>query len=390
MAEPLKAMYDRSFIMKFGELVQSEWAGFEVARFTMLVMDEGWDELELKGRIRRITMSLGKTLPTDYKEALDVLYAIDERCVGFPFLFFPDFVEVYGLMDWELSMEALERFTTRSTAEFAIRPFILAQTDRTMARMSEWAESENEHVRRLATEGCRPRLPWAPALPMFKRDPSAILPILERLKCDPSLYVRKSVANNMNDIAKDHPDTVRQLAAKWTGQHEWTDWIVRRGCRSLIRAADPSVLAFFGYEGDAAADSVESASLNASAAEVSIGEKSELRYSIALHSQEPLRLRVELGVDYVKANGKVSQKRFLLLDRTVGAGQHMDGVKQLDWKDLSTRKHYPGLHHLHLLVNGQAVADTTVNLHACTLTNGESGDNAAGPGIIAQGRVRRT
>ena len=103
----------------------------------------------------------------------------------------------------------------------------------------------------------RPRLPWAPALPMFKRDPSLILPILERLKCDPSLYVRKSVANNINDIAKDHPDIVRQMAAQWTGQHEWTDWIVRRGCRSLIRASDQAVMAFFGYEGGAAADSIE-------------------------------------------------------------------------------------------------------------------------------------
>ena len=124
MAEPLKAMYNLSFIRKFGELVQSEWVDFDRARFTMLVMDEGWDQLELKGRIRRITHSLGETLPADYKEALDILYTIDERCVGFPYLFFPDFVEVYGQMDWELSMKALERFTARSSAEFAIRPFI--------------------------------------------------------------------------------------------------------------------------------------------------------------------------------------------------------------------------------------------------------------------------
>jgi 3-methyladenine DNA glycosylase AlkC len=394
MAEPLKAMYNQSFIKRFGELVQSEWVDFDRERFTMLVMDEGWDQLELKGRIRRITESLGKTLPADYKEALDILYTIDERCVGFPYLFFPDFVEVYGQMDWELSMKALERFTARSSAEFAIRPFILANTERTMAQMREWAESENEHVRRLATEGCRPRLPWAPALPMFKRDPSLILPILERLKCDPSLYVRKSAANNINDIAKDHPDIVRQMAARWTGQHEWTDWIVRRGCRSLIRAADQAVMAFFGYEGDAAADSIESAALDAIEAEVLLGGKSQLHYSIELRSEEPLRLRVELGVDYVKASGRVSQKRFLLLDRTVPAGQRIAGVKQLDWKDLSTRKHYPGLHHLHLLVNGQAVAGTSVTLHASSVIGGESGESLEEAAVDSvpkeQGQVRRT
>ncbi|BBH22758.1 hypothetical protein Back11_41030 [Paenibacillus baekrokdamisoli] len=382
MAEPLKAMYNRTFITQFGALVQSEWTSFEANRFTALVMADGWDELELKGRIRRITESLGETLPAEYIKALDVLFAIDERCVGFPYLFFPDFVEVYGADHWELSMKALERFTSRSSAEFAIRPFLLAQTDRTMAQMRQWAQSDSEHVRRLATEGCRPRLPWAPALPMFKRDPSAILPILEQLKCDPSLYVRKSVANNLNDIAKDHPDIVRELAAQWVGKHTWTDWIVRRACRSLLRSADPTTLALFGYEGEVAASSVRAASLDAEQADARIGEKTRLRYSIDIHSQVPLKLRVELGVDYVKANGKVSQKRFLLMDRTIAQGQRVEGKKQLDWKDLSTRKHYPGQHRLLLVVNGQAVTETVVALQAV-----ESDGQREAP-IDVQGQVK--
>ncbi|QYR21326.1 DNA alkylation repair protein [Paenibacillus sp. sptzw28] len=364
MAEPRKEMYDEPFLRQFGALVRSEWASFDDERFVQLVVGDGWDRLELKGRIRRVTEALGSTLPPGYAEALDVLFAIDERCVGFPFIFFPDFVEVNGLGDWKRSMEALERFTARSTSEFAIRPFLVAETERTMARMREWAEHENEHVRRLASEGCRPRLPWASALTMFKRDPRPIMPILEQLKCDSSLYVRKSVANNINDIAKDHPDIVRDVAARWSGEHPLTDWIVRRGCRTLIRQADPVTMALFGYSGASAADAVGEARIDAQQKSAFIGGSTELRYRLVFCDTEPQRLRIELGVDYVKASGRVSQKRFLLTDRTVAAGSQLEGSKRLDWTDLSTRKHYPGLHRLHLTVNGDPVAETEVMLLA--------------------------
>lgn len=363
MAEPLKSMYDPIFLQQFATLVQSEWEPFQGERFIELVTGEGWEELELKGRIRRITESLGALLPAQYEQALEVLYAIDERCVGFPYLFFPDFVEVYGQARWDLSMDALERFTSRSSAEFAIRPFLLADTERTMGRMLAWAEHESEHVRRLASEGCRPRLPWAPALGMFKRDPSPILPLLEVLKCDPSLYVRKSVANNINDIAKDHPAVVRELAARWKGGHSWTDWIVRHGSRTLIRSADPAILALFGYQDDVASKLVTEASIAAASKTAVIGQVSELAYDLSLHSASPLRIRVELGVDYVKANGSVSRKKFLLSDKTVPAGERLRGVKRLDWKDLTTRKHYPGMHRLLLIVNGGPVAETVILLH---------------------------
>ncbi|MBW7476011.1 hypothetical protein K0T92_14790 [Paenibacillus oenotherae] len=363
MAEPLKAMYDLPFLQQFAALVHSEWEPFDRERFVQLVIGEGWEQLELKGRIRRITESLGTLLPSSYEQALDVLYAIDERCVGFPYLFFPDFVEVYGRDYWEQSMHALERFTSKSTAEFAIRPFLMTETERTMARMLAWAEHESEHVRRLASEGCRPRLPWAPALAMFKLDPSPILPLLEKLKCDPSLYVRKSVANNLNDIAKDHPGIIREVAAAWRGTHPWTDWIIRHGSRTLIRAADPQTLALFGYKNDAVSDMVAEARIEMVSEEAVIGGKSEAHYSLLLCSEEPLRLRIELGVDYVKANGSVSRKKFLMSDKTVPAGGSLQGSKRIDWKDLSTRKHYPGRHRLLLLVNGGQAAETAVMLH---------------------------
>ncbi|AZN39432.1 DNA alkylation repair protein [Paenibacillus albus] len=367
MAEPLKAMYDLPFLRQFAARVASAWAPFRQEDFIQLVMGDGWEALELKGRMRRITHALGATLPASYPEALGVLLAIHEQCAGFPYLFFPDFVEVYGLEEQhhERSLNALERFTAQSSAEFAIRPFLLQAPERTLARMLEWALSPNEHVRRLASEGCRPRLPWAPALTMYKKDPSPIVPLLELLKCDPSLYVRKSVANNLNDIAKDHPAIVIEIAKRWSGHHQWTDWIVRHGCRSLIKAADPEIMALFGYE-EHKADAegfVEHAALQALSQEVRIGEESELRYEVKLRqspSTELLRLRVELGVFYVKSGGKVSEKRFLVTDKKAAPGTSFGGMKKLSWKDLSTRKHYEGLHRLTLVVNGLTVAETSI------------------------------
>ncbi len=249
MPEPLKDIYNEPFLRHFGGKVHSVYPSFDTTGFIAAVMDYTWDGLALKARMRQITGGLGRYLPERYEEALDILFAIDEDCVGFPYLFFPDFVAVYGLSEnnWPLSLQALERFTIKSSAEFAIRPFLLRNPERIMHQMSEWAGHPNEHVRRLASEGCRPRLPWGEALPMFKCDPAPVLRILEMLKADPSLYVRKSVANNLNDIAKDHPAVVLATARRWKGVHPYTDWIVRQGCRTLIRKADQGAMALFGY-----------------------------------------------------------------------------------------------------------------------------------------------
>jgi 3-methyladenine DNA glycosylase AlkC len=210
MPEPLKAMFNEEFLRQFSAKVHAKYGAFDMKGFIAMVTENTWDELALKARMRRITQTLGRYLPDRFEEALDILFAIDETCVGFPYLFFPDFVAVYGQTeeDWELSMKALERFTVKSSSEFAVRPFLMKDPERVMGRMKEWAQHSNEHVRRLSSEGCRPRLPWGEALAIFKRDPAPVLSVLELLKADPSLYVRKSVANNLNDIAKDHPARV--------------------------------------------------------------------------------------------------------------------------------------------------------------------------------------
>ncbi|MFB9277424.1 DNA alkylation repair protein [Cohnella cellulosilytica] len=361
MAEPLKAIYNASFLEAFGDKVKQAYGDFEIDRFVALVLGEGWEGLELKQRMRRITESLRRTLPADYGEALGVLEAIADECRGFPYLIFPDFVEKYGLDDWERSVRALEKFTSGSSAEFAVRPFIKLDQERMMAQMLEWSAHPDEHVRRLASEGCRPRLPWGEALVALKRDPAPILPILERLKADPSEYVRRSVANNLNDISKDHPQLVLDIAKAWQGADEGTDWIVRHACRGLLKAAHPEAMALFGL---APQDDIEVLEWEVHPAALSIGEAVEFRYGLRAPAGEEVKLRIELAVYFPRSNGKLYRKLFRLSEKSVPGEANIQGGRGFSFADLSTRRHYPGVHRMALVVNGREVAEAVVELQA--------------------------
>lgn len=365
MAELLKDIYSKDFILAFGRKVQSAYSAFDTRTFAAAVMDGTWDALPLKARIRRIAKTLGDLLPDRYEAALDILFAIADSCVGFPYLFFPDFVAVYGQAEehWELSMKALENFTQKSSSEFAIRPFILSDPERVMGCMMTWARHPDENVRRFASEGCRPRLPWGEALPVFKADPAPVLAVLELLRADPSLYVRKSVANNLNDITKDNPALVLETAHRWIGQSPDTDWIIRQGCRTLIRKANPQAMELFGYAKPKDKTSlVTSASLLVQPAMLAIGESCEIQYSLDICEGTPVHVRIEYGIDFVKSNGKSSRKSFLLSDKTVSGGTHLTGTRTHKWSNMTTRRHYPGEHRITLLVNGQEAAETVLAL----------------------------
>jgi 3-methyladenine DNA glycosylase AlkC len=359
MAEPLKAMYTKDFLKGFASKVKKAHNDFEDRKFVDKVMDDEWEGLELKGRIRRISEVLGSFLPENYPKALGILLAIQNQCEGFPYLFFPDFVEVFGVdpEHEEISLQALEQFTKRSTAEFAIRPFLIRAPDRIMKRMVEWAQSDDHHVRRLASEGCRPRLPWGQAIRQFKEDPSPIFEVLELLKADSSLYVRKSVANNLNDIAKDNPNHVILTAKRWSGFSSETDWIIRHGCRTLLRSGEPEVMALFGYE--KAAEMLADARIVTDRHKVTIGETVTMTYSFNVKKQA--KLRIEYAIDFIKKRG-ISRKKFLLSDRLFTAGESIAKERVHNWKDLTTRVHYPGIHRIVLLANGVEVAHTNLEL----------------------------
>lgn len=349
MADPLKDMFNPESLSTFASAIHSVHTPFAVDEFLSSTIDETWDGLELKARGRQISSNLGRYLPADYREAIGVLNEV-LTCYEGPCLFcFPDFVEVFGQdeKNWDISIAAIERYTPYASAEFTVRPFIIKYEERMMAQMYAWSLHENEHVRRLASEGCRPQLPWAQALTKYKEDPTPILPILEQLKTDPSPFVRNSVANNLNDISKTHPELVIKLAKDWYGHHEDTNWIVKHACRTLLKQGNPEVLAIFGFH-DASALDVEGFSVGTTS--LLMGD--DLAFAFTIQTKEPTKVRLEYGIDYVKANGKRKRKIFQISEISLRQNEKKVYTKTHSFADLSTRKHYPGTHSIALIVNG--------------------------------------
>ncbi|MDX1906195.1 MAG: hypothetical protein SF053_04115 [Bacteroidia bacterium] len=359
MAEPLKHLYNPGFIDRLcHDLVEVE-PGFDAAHFRALVFDAAWDERELKARTRHITVCLHAVLDRPYAEALAVLEPVAARQrVAYEYTFFPDYVACYGLDHWDRSMEALAHFTQYSSSEFAVRPFILQDPPRMMAQMLAWTAHPNEHVRRLASEGCRPRLPWAMALPAFKRDPGLVLPILEALKADPALYVRRSVANNLNDISKDHPGLVLDIARRWQGHDPGTDWIIKHATRTLLKRGEQAALTIFGFEPQA----VQVSGLTLSPNVVPIGGQITLSCQLEVAATAPVQLRLEYAVHFVKANGTTSPKVFQIREGLVAPGAPVSITLRHAFRQLTTRIHYPGIHRIVLLVNGIANAEGVVEV----------------------------
>ena len=353
MPELLKNRYNGGFLHGLALRITAVYPSFQADAFVNGIMDETWDALGLKARMRRITVNLGRYLPTGYEQALGIL---DKVIAGYPagfndfsFMFFPDFVEVYGQEErhWELSMAALERYTPYSSSEFAVRPFIMRYEERMMRQMAAWAGHGNEHVRRLASEGCRPLLPWGQALEGFKKDPLPVLAILEQLKADPSPYVRKSVANNLNDISKNHPALVVKIAGEWYGKGERTDWIVKHGCRTLLKQGNSELLGLFGF---ADTDGVRVGSFALGAASVFIG--GDITFSFTIEAKKATGVRLEYAIEYVKTNGKRSRRIFQISELSFKGNEKKCYTRAHSFADISTRKHYPGTHSVTLIVNG--------------------------------------
>ncbi|HWQ43643.1 MAG TPA: hypothetical protein VN456_16640 [Desulfosporosinus sp.] len=198
---------------------------------------------------------------------------------------------------------------------------------------------------------------------MFKKDPTPVLKVLEHLKADSSQYVRKSVSNNLNDIAKDNPEAVLKTAHRWIGNNPDTDWILRWGCRTLIRKANPEAMALFGYTDSSQNNPLfENATLSVQPDELHIGDSCELHYSLDIARNATAHIRLEYGIDFIKSNGKPSRKLFLLADKTVAGATHLSRTRRHSFAELTTRRHYPGIHRIVLQINGQEAAQTILNI----------------------------
>lgn len=273
-------------------------------------------------------------------------------------MFLPDYIETYGLPDFAHAVHALEFTTQYISCEFAVRPFILTYGSQMMAQMQKWSEHPSSSVRRLASEGSRPRLPWGLDIPALKKDPSAILPILENLKNDSSESVRRSVANNLNDISKDHPSLVLELAADWKNSSPETNAIIKHGCRTLLKQGHASALAYFGL---ASADLVLSA-FKVLTPQVNIGGHLEFTFGLLNKALTAQMVRLEYAIYYQKQNGQLSKKVFKISERVYAPGEKTVILRKQSFRLITTRTFYPGEHQISVLVNGQKMAAATFNL----------------------------
>jgi len=355
MSSLLKDIYSPSFFERFSEVLSKIIPSFSRQVFQEQIFTDEFQYMELKERMRHTTLVLHRFLPEDYTKAMKLIEKLIAKLraeqfgeYSLVFMFLPDYIETYGLDHYNESVKALELVTQFISCEFAVRPFILKYGQQMMDQMTQWSLHESHHVRRLASEGSRPRLPWAMALPALKKDPSAILPILENLKNDPGEWVRRSVANNLNDIAKDNPQVVLQIAAKWKGLSRETDAIVKHGCRTLLKQGHPEVLKFYNLDGS----NLAVADFKVLTSEVGIGDYLSFSFDVTNHHTAPLTVRLEYAIYYRKQNGQLSRKVFKISERICQPAEIITVTRRQSFKMITTRKFYEGEHKIAIVVNG--------------------------------------
>ena len=366
MAEQLKNKLNISAVNELGSLIHSVWPDFAVTEFIETASLK-LDTLELKARADYLAKSLHVYLPHDYIDAINILLEAaeslrDEHFSGWAhYLAWPliDYVALYGLEHRSVSFAALEKLTSLFTAEFAIRFFLKAHFDETYQQMLLWAEHDDEHVRRLASEGIRPRLPWAPQLTELRHDPTPIWLLLEKLKNDSSQYVRRSVANNINDISKDHPQWVIDVCSQWQkNASENTRWVIRHAMRSLVKQGITDVYPLLGFSHSV---NIEQAQLRLSQSVLQLGET--LVLELGMLSKQTQYLVLDYKIRFVGAGGKISREKvFKWKNIHLSEGQYFQLEKRHSLKKISTRQYYPGTHEVECLLNGQCVARVSFEL----------------------------
>jgi len=365
MATPLKDIYSLAFYDRLCVALQLVLPDFRKLAFTRKIFTPAFEQMELKARMRHTAVVLHEFMPADFREAAGVIRALISQLRaqgtgedGLAYMFLPDYIEVYGLEDYDAAIPALEHTTQFVSCEFAVRPFLLRYFKPMMAQMKAWAKHDNYKVRRLASEGCRPRLPWAMAIPALKKDPAPALAVLEILKNDSSDWVRRSVANNLNDIAKDHPDIVLAIAAKWSGISRETDAIIKHGSRTLLKQGHSDILAHYGLD----ASQVQLSDFLITHPVIRIGDSLEFSFSITNNKDETQKIRLEYAVFYLRQNGSLSKKVFKISEKEYAAAATVRIVRRQKFIPITTRAFYPGAQRLSVIVNGEekTIADFTL------------------------------
>ncbi|MCO4807211.1 MAG: DNA alkylation repair protein [Flavobacteriales bacterium] len=327
------------------------------------------DSLELKQRAQLISLALHEFLPQNYVDACRIIKASmslsdsDRQKIGkypeFYFMPFAEYIAAYGLEYFDDSTSAMYDLTKVFTSEFCIRPFIEKYPLEMNRMLHQWAMDESQHVRRLVSEGTRPRLPWASRLPAFQKDPKPVFELLEKLKSDPELYVRRSVANNLNDIAKDNPDQVMKCLQRWSSVNDvGTQWVIGHASRTLIKDGHIEALKLQGFD-PAAPLKVEAFKVDGL---VNYGGKLTFEFKLTNTGTSASNYLIDFVIHFMKSNGRQAPKVFKLSAKKLRPGDSVHVVKAHPIKPISTRKYYNGPQRIAIQINGVERAEALFQL----------------------------
>ncbi len=356
-----KDYFDRAAARALAKQFSAAYPQFDSKGFVREA-SKGLDELEFAGRVQHFSDTLRRFLPESLPKALAILtkslpdapVSVDSTTDGWLQWPLGQFIADHGGEHLDQSMEAMIELTQRFSSEFAVRPFLETNSTETFARLTAMTNHPSAHVRRWCSEGTRPRLPWGRKLHALVKDPSPIFPILDALKDDPELYVRRSVANNLNDIAKDHPKMVVRVCREWTRDRNVSDerrWLVKHALRSLIKNGDPGALAVMGVKPP---KSVTSA-LRVAPKSVCLGDTVTLTTELANNHARAQTVLVDYVVHLVRKGGKTSKKVFKWKKLELAAGERVILTKAHSMRETTVRRLYPGEHTVELQLNGHRV-----------------------------------
>ena len=361
--EPFKNRINSTSIHQLAQVFSQADASFPQKKFVQAACKD-LEKKELKARVIHIAEQLADVLPQKYPEAAQKIHAVipylqkSQKLGDFDFWPLLTYIEKFGLAYPKVSLALLKKLTAFFSAEFALRPYLDQDPKTSLREVLTWTQNQDVHVRRLASEGSRPRLPWGLQLKKFVKDPKQTLPILEKLKYDKDLYVRKSVANHLNDITKDHPDFALEVASSWLKKAPASEqvkilWIVRHGLRGLIKKGNPKALKLLGFSHSA---KIQVKNMQIAKAKVSFPGKLVFQMELISASSKTEKIVVDYIIHHQKANGTMSPKVFKLTQKTLRPKEKIKIQSSHSFKTITTRKYYAGPHLLEILVNGKILA----------------------------------
>ncbi len=365
--EPFKNFINAKVVRALGKQVKSAYPDFAHKRFEKKCLAT-LDELELKERAIFIGEALWQELPDDPAQAIEIVRqailpmpTLNEGDAFDGWLFFPinSLLSAHGLEAVDASLKLIPEVTKRFTAEFGIRVFLINCLPKILPHLKRWAKDPDPNLRRLVSEGTRPRLPWGEQIAAFVADPSPILPLLELLKDDPSEYVRRSVANNLNDISKDNPELMLDVVENWLQDADKNRrQLLKHACRSLIKQGHPHCLALLGY----GKPKLKLAAFAATPNAIKLGEKLVLSLELESTAANEQDLIIDYRFHLVKANGQTAPKVFKGNSLALAPKAKKSLKKSFHLKPISTRKYYTGENTIELLINGQSFASVPFHL----------------------------